>query len=276
MHVVERPEDLADASPPPAGSPPRLRRRHPVPGTARPHAAAHRGPGPRRRPRQRHPPGRARVLAAAPAPEGHRGGAVPAARRCPTRGTGIGEAACDAARSVGYAGAGTVEFLVSDDAPDEFFFMEMNTRLQVEHPVTELVTGVDLVEWQLRIAAGEPLTVRAGRRRPDRPRGRGARLRRGPGAELPAVRRARCSCSTSPTGEGIRVDSALLEGLEIGSDYDPMLAKVIAWAPGPRRGARAARRGARRHDGPGCRHQRRVPAAAGRRRRRAPAGSTPA
>jgi acetyl-CoA/propionyl-CoA carboxylase biotin carboxyl carrier protein len=143
----------------------------------------------------------------------------------------IGEAACQAARSVHYSGAGTVEFLVSDEAPDEFFFMEMNTRLQVEHPVTEMVTGIDLVEWQVRIAAGEELTVRQA----------GVELN-GHAVEarvyaeipernfLPSTGRVRL-LDEVPDGEGgnVRVDSALVEGLEISSSYDPMISKVIAW-----------------------------------------------
>ncbi|MET0789610.1 MAG: biotin carboxylase N-terminal domain-containing protein [Cellulomonas sp.] len=142
----------------------------------------------------------------------------------------IGAAACDVARSVGYVGAGTVEFLVSDEAPTEFFFMEMNTRLQVEHPVTELVTGLDLVEWQLRIAAGEPLTVAQ-----DDVVLTGHAVEARVYAEDPS-REFLPSAGTvllldEPAGEGVRVDSALVEGLEIGSAYDPMLAKVIAWAP---------------------------------------------
>ncbi|MCU1413626.1 MAG: acetyl/propionyl/methylcrotonyl-CoA carboxylase subunit alpha [Microbacteriaceae bacterium] len=142
----------------------------------------------------------------------------------------IGQAAVDTAKSVAYRGAGTVEFIVSADAPDEFFFMEMNTRLQVEHPVTELVTGIDLVEWQLRIAAGESLdfgqddvvltghAIEARVYAEDPPRGF---LPTG-GTVLSLV---------EPSGDGIRVDSALLDGLTVSSDYDPMLAKVIAWAP---------------------------------------------
>lgn len=140
----------------------------------------------------------------------------------------IGEAACNAARSVDYAGAGTVEFLVSDAAPDEFFFMEMNTRLQVEHPVTEMVTGLDLVQWQVRIAAGEHLSIR---QEDVRLNGHAVEARvyaenpeRGFLPTTGTVLELR-----EPAGEGIRVDSSLLPGLSIGADYDPMLAKVIAW-----------------------------------------------
>ncbi|MDH6236587.1 biotin carboxylase N-terminal domain-containing protein [Cryobacterium sp. CG_9.6] len=142
----------------------------------------------------------------------------------------IGEAACAAARSVGYTGAGTVEFLVSDAAPGEFFFMEMNTRLQVEHPVTEMVTGIDLVDWQVRIAAGEPLTLLQSDVHLT-----GHAIE----ARLYAENPERGFLPTTGTvlrlqeaqGEGIRVDSSLVDGLDIASHYDPMLAKVIAWAP---------------------------------------------
>jgi acetyl-CoA/propionyl-CoA carboxylase biotin carboxyl carrier protein len=140
----------------------------------------------------------------------------------------IGQAACDVARSVGYLGAGTVEFIVSDDAPDTFFFMEMNTRLQVEHPVTELVTGLDLVECQLRVAAGRPLGFT---QRDVRLTGHAVEARvyaedpqRG---FLPTAGRVRVL--DEPAGEGVRVDSALRAGLEVGPTYDPMLAKVVAW-----------------------------------------------
>ena len=140
----------------------------------------------------------------------------------------IGRAACDAARSVGYLGAGTVEFLVSDAAPDEFFFIEMNTRLQVEHPVTELVTGVDLVEQQLRIAAGEPLAIAQDDVRLD-----GHAIEARVYAETPH-RGFLPSTGTvlawrPPVGEGVRVDAGITEGQEITAHYDPMIAKVIAY-----------------------------------------------
>ncbi|MDP5227801.1 MULTISPECIES: biotin carboxylase N-terminal domain-containing protein [Arthrobacter] len=155
----------------------------------------------------------------------------------------MGQAACDAARSVDYVGAGTVEFLVSDDNPDEFFFMEMNTRLQVEHPVTEEVTGVDLVEQQLRVAAGEPLALSQDQVRlnghaiearvyAEDPRngflpatGTVLLVDEQGGRQIPMLHRAVHRPSPRPTG--LRIDSSLFEGQVIGSDYDPMLAKVI-------------------------------------------------
>lgn len=141
----------------------------------------------------------------------------------------IGAAACDTARSVDYVGAGTVEFIVSADRPDEFFFMEMNTRLQVEHPVTEMVTGWDLVEWQVRIAAGERLT--AGQ---DDITMFGHSIEARVYAEDPAAgflpTGGPVLALTEPAGVGVRVDSGLAAGMTIGSDYDPMLAKVIVHA----------------------------------------------
>jgi acetyl-CoA/propionyl-CoA carboxylase biotin carboxyl carrier protein len=142
----------------------------------------------------------------------------------------LGAAAIAAAHSVDYTGVGTVEFIVASARPEEFFFMEMNTRLQVEHPVTEMVTGIDLVEQQLLVAAGESLSDDV---KSVRTRGHSVEAR------LYAESATRGFLPTSgrllevhePFGEGIRVDSALLEGLDVATDYDPMLAKVVAWAP---------------------------------------------
>jgi acetyl-CoA/propionyl-CoA carboxylase biotin carboxyl carrier protein len=140
----------------------------------------------------------------------------------------MGAQAVEAARACGYTNAGTVEFIVSADRPDEFFFMEMNTRLQVEHPVTEMVYGVDLVEQQLRIAAGEPLTLAQAELDP---RGHAVEVR------IYAEDPSRGFLPTGgvvrglvePAGEGVRIDSGIATGSSIGSDYDPMLAKLIAW-----------------------------------------------
>lgn len=147
----------------------------------------------------------------------------------------IGAAACDTARSVDYVGAGTVEFIVSADRPDEFFFMEMNTRLQVEHPVTEMVTGFDLVEWQVRVAAQEKLPFTQ-----DDIAMTGHAIEARVYAEDPAagflptggpvlgLLEPSGGRERSDSGIGIRVDSGLSQGMTIGSDYDPMLSKVIA------------------------------------------------
>ncbi|ETW21970.1 acetyl/propionyl/methylcrotonyl-CoA carboxylase subunit alpha [Mycobacterium gastri] len=139
----------------------------------------------------------------------------------------IGTAACNTALSVDYVGAGTVEFIVSAERPDEFYFMEMNTRLQVEHPVTEAVTGLDLVEWQLRVAAGEKLGFAQ-----DDIELSGHAIEARVYAEDPArgflPTGGRVLQVSEPSGPGVRVDSSLLAGTVVGSDYDPMLSKVIA------------------------------------------------
>lgn len=141
----------------------------------------------------------------------------------------IGAAACDTARSVDYVGAGTVEFIVSADRPDEFFFMEMNTRLQVEHPVTEMVTGVDLVEAQVRIAAGEELGVAQSDIRMDGHAVEARVYAEDPGRGFLPTGGAVLDL-VEPEGHGVRVDSGLRVGTSVGSDYDPMLSKVIVHA----------------------------------------------
>ncbi|MDV6212795.1 acetyl/propionyl/methylcrotonyl-CoA carboxylase subunit alpha [Rhodococcus erythropolis] len=138
----------------------------------------------------------------------------------------MGTAAVEAARAVGYTGAGTVEFIVSADAPDEFFFMEMNTRLQVEHPVTEMITGIDLVEQQLRVAAGERLDLPSLEHH-------GHSVEARVYAEDPSRGFLPTGGTVldlrEPSGPHVRVDTGLRVGDEIGSSYDPMLAKIITW-----------------------------------------------
>jgi acetyl-CoA/propionyl-CoA carboxylase biotin carboxyl carrier protein len=142
----------------------------------------------------------------------------------------MGSAAVAVARAVGYTGAGTVEFIVNGANADDHFFMEMNTRLQVEHPVTEMVTGLDLVELQLRVAAGERLALTQ-----DDIVLNGHAVQARIYAEDPArgflPTGGRVLTLREPSGPGVRVDSALRVGLEIGGAYDPMLAKVIAHGP---------------------------------------------
>ncbi|OGQ10904.1 MAG: pyruvate carboxylase subunit A [Deltaproteobacteria bacterium RBG_16_71_12] len=138
----------------------------------------------------------------------------------------MGEVACNAARAVGYVGAGTVEMLV--DANRNFYFMEMNTRLQVEHPVTEMVTGFDLVEAQIRVARGEPLPWG---HQPESPRGWAMEARvcaEDATANFVPVP-GRINHLRTPGGPYVRTDTGIYPGFTITTDYDPMIAKVIAW-----------------------------------------------
>jgi 3-methylcrotonyl-CoA carboxylase alpha subunit len=138
----------------------------------------------------------------------------------------LGEAAVTAARAIGYKGAGTIEFLLDGD---DFWFMEMNTRLQVEHPVTEMITGLDLVEWQLRIAAGEPLPLVQ-----DDIAANGHAFEARIYAEdpardfLPAAGRL-SHLRFPPESPHVRIDSGVVAGDEVGIHYDPLIAKLIVW-----------------------------------------------
>ena len=138
----------------------------------------------------------------------------------------MGQAAVAAAEAVDYVGAGTVEFLLAPSG--EFFFLEMNTRIQVEHPVTELVTGVDIVREQLRIASGEPMSCG-----PLMIRGHAIEVRLyaedAANGFLPSI--GPLSMFRPPEGPGIRLDTGVREGDEVTPNYDPMLAKLIVWAP---------------------------------------------
>jgi acetyl-CoA carboxylase biotin carboxylase subunit len=140
----------------------------------------------------------------------------------------MGETAVRMARAAGYVNAGTCEFLL--DQSGEFYFLEMNTRLQVEHPVTELVTGIDLVQWQLRIAAGEKLPFRQDG---ISPRGWAieCRITSEDAANdfLPST--GRIEHLHLPSGPGVRWDGGIESGSEIGLYYDPLLAKLIVWGP---------------------------------------------
>jgi 3-methylcrotonyl-CoA carboxylase alpha subunit len=152
---------------------------------------------------------------------------APAPGMTPERRQSMGEAAVAAAKAIGYVGAGTVEFIAEQDG--RFYFMEMNTRLQVEHPVTEMITGLDLVEWQLRVAAGEPLPLaqsdlaihghaieaRIYAEDPDR-------------GFLPSIGRI-AHWRMPAASDRVRIDTGFRDGDEVSPHYDPMLAKLIVW-----------------------------------------------
>lgn len=156
----------------------------------------------------------------------------------------MGEAAVRLAREAGYTNAGTVEFLV--DSERKFYFLEVNTRLQVEHPVTEMVTGLDLVKVQIRVAAGEPLPFTQ-----DDVRLSGHAVECRLYAEDPANQffpsPGKILSRRLPSGPGIRLDDGVYEGFSVSTEYDPMLAKLIAWGETRAEAIARLRRGLEEH-----------------------------
>jgi len=152
---------------------------------------------------------------------------APAPGMTPERRAAMGQAAVNAAKAVGYVGAGTVEFIANQDG--SFYFMEMNTRLQVEHPVTEMITGLDLVEWQLRVASGQPLPLTQEQLEID-----GHAIEARVYAEdpdkgfLPSTGHL-VHLVPPPESDSVRVDTGVEQGDEITPYYDPMIAKLIVW-----------------------------------------------
>ncbi len=139
----------------------------------------------------------------------------------------MGEAAVAAARAIGYVGAGTVEFLLDEDG--SFYFMEMNTRLQVEHPVTEMISGLDLVEWQLRVASGEPMPCTQEQLAISGHAIEARIYAEDPSREfLPSIGRLR-HMRTPGESAHVRIDSGVRQGDEVSINYDPMIAKLIVW-----------------------------------------------
>ncbi|MBM3931150.1 MAG: ATP-grasp domain-containing protein, partial [Sphingomonadales bacterium] len=154
---------------------------------------------------------------------------APAPGMTPERRQAMGEAAVNAARAANYVGAGTVEFIANQDG--SFYFMEMNTRLQVEHPVTEMITGIDLVEWQLRVAAGEPLSLQQQELRIE-----GHAIEARIYAENPekgflpstgSLLHLRFPDAVTFAPGDVRIDAAVRQGDAITPHYDPMIAKLI-------------------------------------------------
>jgi 3-methylcrotonyl-CoA carboxylase alpha subunit len=156
---------------------------------------------------------------------------APAPGMTPERRAQMGEAAVAAAKAVGYVGAGTVEFIAEQDG--RFYFMEMNTRLQVEHPVTEAITGQDLVEWQLRVASGEPLPLKQTELRMHGHAIEARICAENPdGGFLPATGRldvARWPSHVAFQRGNVRIDAGVREGDAISPFYDSMIAKLIVW-----------------------------------------------